>query len=109
LQKIHHQFQQRQWQGNIRELRSAVRRLIAYAATNPAGFSLGPDSTYTLGPDTDRTDTGLIEARERLDRQMITDTLKRLDWHKAETAAALKISRQYLFKLMTRYDMDKPF
>lgn len=94
LQRIIDYFKDKTWTGNIRELESGVKRLITYY----------PDFDLELEMKSgDYPDIGLTEARDNLERRMITKALEENNWNKVEAAAVLKISRQYLFNLMKKH------
>lgn len=94
LRRIIEFFKDRTWTGNIRELESNVKRLITYY----------PDFETEQGMSLEGyTDIGLIEARDNLEKRMLTQALKENNWNKVYAANVLKISRQYLFKLMKKH------
>jgi DNA-binding NtrC family response regulator len=79
-------------------LESNVKRLITYYPD----FEMEPAS-----PADSRFESGLIQAREKLEKTMILNALGENNWNKVETAAVLKISRQYLFVLLKKYDIKR--
>jgi transcriptional regulator with GAF, ATPase, and Fis domain len=96
LQRIIDYFKDKTWTGNVRELESGVKRLITYYPD----FDLEPEMESAPG---EYPDIGLTEARDNLEKQMITRALEETYWNKVEAANALKISRQYLFNLMKKH------
>jgi transcriptional regulator with PAS, ATPase and Fis domain len=98
LQRIIDYFKEKTWTGNVRELESGVKRLITYYPD----FDL--DQEIDSGPG-EYPDIGLPEARDNLEKQMITRALEDNYWNKVEAANALKISRQYLFTLMKKHEI----
>jgi len=82
----------RTWSGNVRELESFFKRLITYYPD----FEMESEVEYNPG-------TGLMAARENLEKTMIYNALSENNWSKLKAADALKISRQYLFTLMKKY------
>ncbi len=93
LQRIFYYFCDRTWTGNIRELESSVKRLITYY----------PDFEMECQHMPLSTGTSLNTARDQLEESMVIKALKDNRWNKIEAAASLKISRQYLFKLIKKY------
>jgi predicted ATP-dependent protease len=98
LKRICHYFQERSWTGNVRELESHVKRLITYYPE----FDISPPEE-----DMPPLDTGLIAARELLEKKMLLSRLVDHNWNRKETAASLKISRQHLFQLINKYKIKK--
>jgi transcriptional regulator with GAF, ATPase, and Fis domain len=94
LQRFIDYFKDKTWTGNVRELESSVKRLITYYPD----FDLEQDMNLAEG-----FDIGLTEARDNLEKRMITKALEEYNWNKVEAAAVLKISRQYLFNLMKKH------
>ncbi|MCP4213918.1 MAG: sigma-54-dependent Fis family transcriptional regulator [bacterium] len=94
MQRICHYFKNRSWGGNVRELQSAVMRLITYYPD----FDLDTGSTYN-------PQHGLPAARENLERSMIVEALEQHDGSKVRAAEFLNISRQHLATLVKRYNI----
>jgi transcriptional regulator with PAS, ATPase and Fis domain len=99
FQRIVRNLEERRWVGNVRELESAVKRLITYY----------PDIGIVDEEEPDFSDSrpGLIEAREKLERTMVYNALKENDWNKARAAAVLKITRQYVFDLIKKHGIEE--
>jgi two-component system response regulator AtoC len=94
LQRIIEYFKDKPWTGNVRELESGVKRLITYYPDFESDQEMEAKEYPAIG---------LPEARDKLEKQMITRALEENSWNKVEAAAALKISRQYLFTLMKKH------
>jgi transcriptional regulator with PAS, ATPase and Fis domain len=84
------------WPGNVRELESCVKRLITYY----------PDFDMDMGVDY-KAQSGLIAARENLEREMVHNALTDYNWNKLRAAEALRISRQHLMTLVEKYRLEK--
>jgi transcriptional regulator with GAF, ATPase, and Fis domain len=83
-------------------LESRVKRLITYYPD----FEMEEKSRYTLN--TSRyPGTTLMEAREDLERGMITRAIRENNWNQTKAAHALGITRQHLSKLMEKYGITK--
>jgi len=99
-----------EWQGNVRELRNTVERLLILARSNevsaqdvdrlvggvPASASL---STDMLGART------FAEFKERAERAFILAKLREHDWNVSETARAVDMPRSNLYKKIERYNL----
>lgn len=93
------------WPGNVRELQSRIRRAVIMCderQITPADLELGPlEATITLGQGT------LREARERLEREMIRQALRRSAGRISTAAAELGISRPTLYDLMQKLGLER--
>jgi len=98
LQRIIDYFKNKTWTGNVRELESGVKRLITYYPD----FDLEQE---VVSAQAEYPDIGLPEARDNLEKRMITKALEENYWNKVEAANTLKISRQYLFNLMKKHNI----
>jgi hypothetical protein len=94
LQRFIDYFKDKTWTGNVRELESSVKRLITYYPDFELEQEMDPDEYPEIG---------LTEARDNLEKRMITRALEENNWNKVEAAAFLKISRQFLFNLMKKH------
>lgn len=95
LQRICTSFQARHWSGNVRELESAVKRFITFY----------PDFEEDMDM-SDETDNGLIAVRNRMERNLLCAALNESGGNKAQAARSLKITRQYLFKLIQKHQLE---
>ena len=98
------------WPGNVRQLQNEVKRLVACANGQRItqedlgdGFTTLP--ALAVGPEASSSSGGLKTAIERLERQMIVETLERTGNHHPSAARALKLSRQGLLNKMKRYGL----
>lgn len=99
FRRINRYFESRPWVGNVRELESAVKRLITFYPD----FEVEDEVEYDLsdaGP-------GLIAARDHLERTMVYRALEKHDWKMQRAADSLLISRQYLTTLMKKHEIGK--
>jgi two-component system NtrC family response regulator len=88
------------WPGNVRELSNKVRRAVAMAdgaSITPEDLDLPSD-----GPHVARA-VSLREARDRLEAEMIAQTLVRHDGNLSRVAEELKISRPTLYALLRKH------
>jgi two-component system NtrC family response regulator len=97
-------LEQHAWPGNVRELENRVRRALIMANERfitPEDLELGSSETVA----TPRT---LKEAREKVEREMILQALRRHNDSITKAAADLGISRPTLYELMEKVGLPKP-
>lgn len=111
-------FEDYTWPGNVRELYNAVARFIALG--DLASFEPRAAQPSTPAPDVDfieqvlETPLGLIEARERvvreLERRYLEKSLERHGGNITRAAEAARIGRRYFHQLLlkTRRDPETP-
>ncbi|MBI2412373.1 MAG: sigma-54-dependent Fis family transcriptional regulator [Deltaproteobacteria bacterium] len=90
------------WPGNIRELENKVKRAVALCRgkeITPEDLALGENESA------EETGAGFIEAKERFKKRMIQETLLKNKGAVTRSATELGISRQYLSRLITRYNI----
>ncbi|CAN7576682.1 sigma-54 dependent transcriptional regulator [Pseudorhodoferax sp. LjRoot39] len=100
------------WPGNVRELRNLMERcqaLVRHRVLDAADLGLG--NTAPAAPPgeaalpADWLQASLPEAVERLERQLIAHALARSQGNRAETARALGIHRQLLYRKLAQYGL----
>ena len=95
------------WPGNVRELQNEVQRCLILAGdsaviceeflspkVNPAGETPTPASHR------------LSEARAAFEKRFLREALVRCDYHRARTAAEVGLTRQGLFKLLRKHNLQ---
>jgi two-component system, NtrC family, response regulator len=93
------------WPGNVRELQNRVRRAVIMASgsrVTPNDLEL--DTVKSAGTSGGTT---LRQAREKVEREMIQQTLKRHAGKITSAAAELGISRPTLYELMDKLGIGK--
>ena len=96
-------LEQYHWPGNVREMENRIRRAVIMSeGTRVTEADL--ELTLTDVPLAGRT---LQEAREELDRQMVTQALRRLKGNISATATQLGISRPTLYELMDKFGLRR--
>ena len=92
------------WPGNVRELQNRVKRAVIMSdgkRLSPADLEL--DSLVTPTPV-----LSLKEARERLEREMVGQSLRRHAGKITAAAVELGVSRPTLYELIDRLGIAKP-
>lgn len=93
-----------QWPGNVRELQNRVRRAVIMADTK----RLSADNLELALPDGSNQSASLKEARERVEREMIQQSLRRNGGKISAAAAELGVSRPTLYELIEKLGIQKP-
>lgn len=91
------------WPGNVRELQNRVKRALVLTdgpTIGPAALEL-QESNGSAGAPT----ATLKEAREALERELLSNSLRDNNGNISKTAKALGISRPTLYDLMARYGL----
>jgi two-component system NtrC family response regulator len=96
-------LQQYGWPGNVRELENRVKR----AAIMCDGVRVTPED-LTLSPDASATSLNLKEARDHLEREMLTKALRKHRGKIAPAAIELGISRPTFYEMMEKLGIQKP-
>lgn len=92
------------WPGNVRELRNIVDRLLLFGPEALRGLSPSPSGSAEAPP---WTGLAMHDARamaiEQFEQSYVTMMLEKHGWSAARAAAAMDVSRQYVYKLKERY------
>jgi two-component system nitrogen regulation response regulator NtrX len=107
-------LENRQWQGNVRELRNAVERLLILSTGRSVTATdverLLPGSyPALLSESTDRTDrpASLDSFRQDAERLFLLQKLRENNWNVSETARALGMPRSNLYKRMEKLQLNR--
>jgi DNA-binding NtrC family response regulator len=95
------------WPGNVRELRHCIER--AYVLT--PGTVLDPHAFFddANGPESEGTAPATLSSYlQECERHYLLQELTRHDWHMAETAKAIGISRKNLWERLRRLNLQLP-
>jgi len=95
------------WPGNVRELQNEVQRCLIIAGDSPVVREdfLSPRINpvgETYSPDSHR----LAEARAGFEKRFLREALIRCDFHRSRTAAEVGLTRQGLFKLLKKHNIQ---
>jgi len=93
------------WPGNIRELQNVLQRYITlktidFMGQSPAEPRLLDDIAV---PDETPKGESLESVLEKIEKDIILKALKKNQWQKNKTAAALNIDRKTLFRKLKKY------
>ncbi|MBI5691755.1 MAG: PEP-CTERM-box response regulator transcription factor [Verrucomicrobia bacterium] len=91
------------WPGNVRELQNRVRRAVIMADGKKIGAA-DLELSASLGA----KGTTLREAREKLERELVTDALRRSGGKISAAANDLGVSRPTLYELLEKLGIQKP-
>ena len=101
-------LQQRNWPGNIRELRNVVERALILS---PGKLVTAADIDLLFPPDARGGEEGEPRTFERFkqdaERSFLASKLREFDWNVSETARALKMPRSNLYKKIERYGLTR--
>ena len=105
-------LQQLDWQGNVRELKNTVERLLILSSGPRVGAE---DVDRLVGRrDTDQAGIGSLlecktfeEFKQAAERAFLLAKLREHDWNVSETARALDMPRSNLYKKIERYSLTR--
>ena len=95
-------LQQYSWPGNVRELENRIKRAVIMCD----GAKVTPDD-LTLNTDASATNLNLKDARDQLEREMLTKALRKHRGKIAPAAAELGISRPTFYEMMEKLGIQK--
>jgi len=93
------------WQGNVRELRNAIERIVVLATSNPVEpreLSALLDSTTTIGAQANGT---LRSAYDRAEREAVEHALAASGGVMNQAARLLGVERTTLYRLIKKHDL----
>jgi two-component system nitrogen regulation response regulator NtrX len=105
-------LQQLEWQGNVRELKNTVERLLILSS----GPRIGAEDVDRLvgRRDSDQAGIGSLlecktfeEFKQAAERAFLLAKLREHDWNVSETARALDMPRSNLYKKIERYALTR--
>jgi DNA-binding NtrC family response regulator len=94
------------WPGNVRELENLIERLVVLTAEPKLGLEFVPEKILRILPSNLANDESTLEgAIAGLKRRMITTALRGESGNRRATAKRLGISRSYLHRLMSDFEI----
>jgi two-component system NtrC family response regulator len=101
-------LQEYEWPGNVRELENLIERLIVLTPGSKIGLEFLPEKMLRTLPDTSSADETTLEgAVNSLKRRMIVQALNLEGSNRVAAARRLGISRSYLHRLISEYDITE--
>ncbi|MEN0063943.1 MAG: sigma-54-dependent Fis family transcriptional regulator [Myxococcota bacterium] len=102
----------RSWPGNVRELDNALKGALARVAARGDGTLVATDLTpvvTALSPPDRTWPADLVAATERFQQQRVREALSASGGNRTRAAEALGVSRQWLHRLIARWDRGGPW
>lgn len=99
-------LQEYEWPGNVRELENLIERLVVLTSGPRLGLEFLPDRMLRVLPDANVADETTLEGGvAALKRRMIVRALQSEGGSKVAAAKRLGISRSYLHRLISEFDL----
>ncbi|MDY0212472.1 MAG: PEP-CTERM-box response regulator transcription factor [Desulfuromonadaceae bacterium] len=103
-----HALRKYTWPGNVRELENKIKRAILMAEGSflepvDLGFDLGEQAAVTFSTE----QMTLKQARDRLEREMLVDSLKSCEGNIAKASEHLGVSRPTFYDLMKKHHLQQ--
>lgn len=100
-------LQEYEWPGNVRELENLVERLVVLSTGPKLGLEFLPERMLRVLPDTNTADETTLEGGvAALKKRMIMRALQSEGGSKVAAAKRLGISRSYLHRLISEFDLQ---
>ncbi len=97
------------WPGNIRELQNEIQRCLVFAGDDD--FIKEECLSLKINPHREcftASSYGFFQARAEFEKRFLNQALARWDSNRARTAEEIGLSRQGLFKLIKKHDINVP-
>jgi transcriptional regulator with PAS, ATPase and Fis domain len=101
-----HKLMHYEWPGNVRELENLIERAVILCRTDtivPEDLQLPNEKRFFATDINGKTFHDMIDMAER---QIISDTLSKLDWDKEKAAELLNISRASLYNKIKKHKIQ---
>ncbi|NPU84696.1 MAG: PEP-CTERM-box response regulator transcription factor [Syntrophaceae bacterium] len=96
-------IEQHPWPGNVREMENRIKRAVIMAE----GSKITPVDLEMGVPELRHENLGLKEAREIIERELLTKAIARNGGNLTKAAAELGISRPTLYDMMEKFGMPR--
>ena len=103
-------FYQYSWPGNIRELRSIIKRAVLLSQKNTITLDeLPPEMALVVEQENicAGTSTDLKSQTHKLEKELLIETLERVNYNKSKAARILKIDRSTVYKKLAAFKMEQ--
>jgi DNA-binding NtrC family response regulator len=93
------------WPGNVRELENVISRYIAFNCLKFTHHRVTPGQNQLHGPKeiVQKANDNLADVMDRLEKQIIMDTLNKHAWRMSETAQNLGINIRTLQRKLKKH------
>lgn len=100
-------FHQYDWPGNLRELRNVVKRIVLLTAGEEAGIEALPEEMIgSISHVRKQSSTDLKALNEATEKELITETLRKVKYNKSKAARLLNIDRTTLYYKIDKYQIE---
>jgi len=100
-------LQEYEWPGNVRELENLIERLVVLTSGPRLGLEFLPDRMLRVLPDANAADETTLEGGvAALKRRLVLKALQSEGGSKVAAAKRLGISRSYLHRLISEFDLQ---
>lgn len=100
-------FRQYDWPGNLRELKNVIKRMVLLSKGDEAGMDTLPEEMITIIKQAPKpSGTDLKALNEANEKELITETLRKVKYNKSKAAKLLNIDRTTLYSKMEKYQIE---
>ncbi len=100
-------FKQYDWPGNLRELKNVIKRMVLLTKGEEAGIEALPNEmTLSVNQAPKPSGTDLKALNEANEKELISETLRKVKYNKSQAAKLLNIDRTTLYNKMDKYGID---
>lgn len=100
-------FRQYDWPGNLRELKNVIKRMVLLSKGEEAGIETLPEEMTAISYQAPKpSGTDLKALNEANEKELITETLKKVKYNKSKAAKLLNIDRTTLYSKIEKYQIE---
>lgn len=96
-----------QWPGNLRQLRTVLRTVVALCEGGRVGLEDLPALIRQARPQGERLDAPCASPLESAERQALLDALAQQRWHMSHVAEQLGVSRNTLYRKLRKHGISR--